>query len=286
MVQPYLPAVDERGETALVFVAGELSHVLRKRAVLAPDEVAPPATTRSAPPRIMYDEDLVRAGDGRRRRARAGRTAIVAAVAERFGEPPLYARVDLLAGEDGCAHAARARARGTRALSRRGTRRGAAFRGCHHLGLTMHLAQLNVALGKAAVDAPEMAEFVANLDRSDALGDSAPGFVWRLQDEDGNATSIHPYDDERMIINLSVWESIEALWSFVYDGGHLEIMRRRREWFQRRSTAYVVLWWVPEGRIPTVEEAMARLDHLQAHGPTAEAFTFKHRFDEVVDVRA
>ena len=97
----------------------------------------------------------------------------------------------------------------------------------------MHLAQLNVALGKAAVDAPEMAEFVANLDRVNALGDAAPGFVWRLQDEDGNATSIHPYDDERMIINLSVWESIEALWSFVYDGGHLEIMRRRREWFQR-----------------------------------------------------
>ena len=110
--------------------------------------------------------------------------------------------------------------------------------------------------------------------------------MWRLQDEDGNATSIHPYDDDRMIINLSVWESIEALWSFVYDGGHLEIMRRRREWFQGLSTAYVVLWWVPEGRIPTVEEAMARLDHLEAHGPTAEAFTFKHRFDEVVDVRA
>jgi hypothetical protein len=142
----------------------------------------------------------------------------------------------------------------------------------------MHLAQLNVALGKAAVDAPEMAEFMANLDRVNALGDAAPGFVWRLQDDDGNATSIHPYDDERMIINLSVWESIEALWSFVYDGGHLEIMRRRREWFQGLTTAYVVLWWVPEGRIPTVDEAMARLDHLQAHGPTAEAFTFKRRF--------
>jgi hypothetical protein len=143
----------------------------------------------------------------------------------------------------------------------------------------MHLAQLNVALGKAAVDAPEMAEFMANLDRVNALGDAAPGFVWRLQDQDGNATSIRPYDDDRMIINLSVWESIEALWAFVYDSGHLEVMRRRREWFQRLPTAYVVLWWVPEGALPTVEEAIARLDHLEAHGPSAEAFTFKHRFD-------
>jgi Domain of unknown function (DUF3291) len=142
----------------------------------------------------------------------------------------------------------------------------------------VHLAQLNVALGKATVDSPEMAEFAANLDRVNALADAATGFVWRLQDEDGNATSIRAYDDERMIVNLSVWESIEALWSFVYDSGHLEVMRRRREWFERLPTAYVVLWWLPEGRIPTVDEAIARLDHLEAHGPTAEAFTFKHRF--------
>ena len=142
----------------------------------------------------------------------------------------------------------------------------------------MHLAQLNVALGKATVDSPEMAEFAANLDRVNALADAATGFVWRLQDEDGNATSIRAYDDERMIVNLSVWASIEALWSFVYDSGHLEVMRRRREWFERLPTAYVVLWWVPEGRIPTIEEALARLDQLEAHGPTAEAFTFKHRF--------
>jgi hypothetical protein len=152
----------------------------------------------------------------------------------------------------------------------------------------MHLAHFNVALGKTTVEAPEMAEFMANLDRINALADAAPGFVWRLQDGDGNATSIRPYDDERMIITLSVWESIEALWSFVYQGGHLGVMGRRREWFVRLPTAYVVLWWVPEGRIPTVEEAMARLELLEAHGPTVEAFTFKHRFDgaEVVDARA
>jgi hypothetical protein len=143
----------------------------------------------------------------------------------------------------------------------------------------VHLAQLNVALGQAAIDSPEMAEFVAHLERVNALADAAPGFVWRLQDESGDATAIRAYDDERMIINLSVWESVEALWSFVYDGGHLAVMRRRREWFQRLQTAYVVLWWVPEGRIPAVEEAIARLDHLEANGPTPHAFTFKQRFD-------
>jgi heme-degrading monooxygenase HmoA len=155
----------------------------------------------------------------------------------------------------------------------------------------MHLAQLNVGLGQATVDAPEMAAFVANLDRVNALADAAPGFVWRLQDETGNATSIRPYDDERMIVNLSVWESVEALWAFVYDSAHLEIMRRRREWFQRLPTAFVVLWWVPEGEIPTVEQAIARLEHLEANGPTPHAFTFKRRFApasgaRVVDARA
>jgi hypothetical protein len=142
----------------------------------------------------------------------------------------------------------------------------------------VRLAQLNVALGKAVIDAPEMAEFVANLDRVNALA-AAPGFVWRLQDESGDATSIRAYDDERMIINLSVWESIEALWTFVYESGHLEVMRRRREWFQRLPTSYLVLWWAPDGHIPTVREALARLDHLRERGPTPHAFTFKRRFE-------
>jgi hypothetical protein len=81
-----------------------------------------------------------------------------------------------------------------------------------------------------------------------------------------------------MIVNLSVWESVEALWAFVYESGHLEVMRRRREWFRRLPTAYVVLWWIPEGAPPTVEESIARLEHLQEHGPTPQAFTFKQRF--------
>jgi heme-degrading monooxygenase HmoA len=143
----------------------------------------------------------------------------------------------------------------------------------------VQLAQLNVGLGQAVIEAPEMAEFVANLDRVNALGDAAPGFVWRLQDETGDATSIRAYDDERMIVNLTVWESVDALWAFVHSAGHLEFLRRRREWFQRMPTVHLVLWWVPDGHVPTVEEAIARLDHLQEHGPTPQAFTFKQRFE-------
>jgi hypothetical protein len=142
----------------------------------------------------------------------------------------------------------------------------------------VHLAQLNIALGKDIVDSPALAEFAANLDRINALADAAPGFVWRLQGESGDATSIRAFDDERMIVNFSIWESVEALWDFVYNSGHLEVMRRRREWFRRLPEAYVVLWWIPEGSIPTVEEAIARLDHLRQHGPTPHAFSFKQRF--------
>ena len=143
----------------------------------------------------------------------------------------------------------------------------------------MQLAQLNVALGKAALDDPAMAEFMGALDSVNALADAALGFVWRLQDEAGNATSFRAYDDERLIVNLSVWESIEALWEFVYAGRHLDVMRRRREWFQRLPESHLVLWWVPDGLRPTIPESIARLEHLQAHGPTVHAFTFKQRFE-------
>ncbi len=142
----------------------------------------------------------------------------------------------------------------------------------------MQLAQLNIALGQAVIDDPVMAEFVAALDAVNALADAAPGFVWRLQDEDGNATSIRAYDDERMIVNLSVWESAESLWAFVYESDHLDVMRRRREWFARLPHSHLVLWWVPDGERPTVAESVARLEHLRAHGPTPRAFTFKRRF--------
>jgi hypothetical protein len=101
--------------------------------------------------------------------------------------------------------------------------------------------------------------------------------VWRLQTEDGDATAIRPFDDERLMVNMSTWESIEALGDYVYRSTHTEVMRRRREWFHHMQV-YLALWWVPAGHRPTVEEAKERLAHLEAHGPTPFAFTFKHVF--------
>jgi Domain of unknown function (DUF3291) len=137
------------------------------------------------------------------------------------------------------------------------------------------VAQVNIALPREPLDSPALAEFVANLEPVNALADNAPGFIWRLQDDSGDATSIKAFDDDRLIINMSVWQSLEALWSFVYDGGHLEVMRRRREWMTKLAELHMVLWWVPHGHIPTIEEARERLDHLRANGPSERAFTFK-----------
>ena len=141
-----------------------------------------------------------------------------------------------------------------------------------------HLAQVNVARALAPLDDPLLADFVANLDRVNALADAAPGFVWRLKDESGNATGIEVNDDPRVIINLSVWRTAELLFDFVYKTGHSSIMARRREWFERRDGPHMALWWVQAGHRPSVAEALERLALLAARGPTAEAFTFKTRF--------
>ena len=140
-----------------------------------------------------------------------------------------------------------------------------------------HVAQVNIALPKSPVDSPLLADFVALLAPVNAIADRAPGFVWRLQTDAGDATAIRGFGDDRVIVNMSVWESVEALWRFVYDGGHLEAMRRRREWFDRIEM-HMALWWLPAGEPPTVAEAERRLDHLREHGPTPFAFTFKRRF--------
>lgn len=140
-----------------------------------------------------------------------------------------------------------------------------------------HLAQVNIGMPRGPMDGEVMAGFAAMLEPINALADGAPGFVWRLQDEDGDATAIRPFDDDRLMINMSVWESADVLWDFVYDSGHLDVMRRRREWFTRMDL-YMALWWVPAGEIPTTGDAKERLDLLSERGPTPEAFTFKHRF--------
>lgn len=145
--------------------------------------------------------------------------------------------------------------------------------------MTWHLAQLNIGRLRAPIDDPALADFVANLDPINALADATPGFVWRLQTEEGNATAIRPFaDDELMAINMSVWESMEALAEYVYRSAHTAFLRRRSEWFERLSEVYLVLWWIPAGTLPTVDEAVARLDHLRTYGPTPEAFTFRQPF--------
>ena len=150
---------------------------------------------------------------------------------------------------------------------------------CHDRGMEWQLAQVNIGRLRARVDDPLIAEFVAALERINAVADAAPGFVWRLQTEDGNATAIRPVDDDELLaINLSVWESVEALADYVYRSEHVEFMRRRREWFERFGTSYLALWWTRAGTIPTVPEAMARIAQLDRDGPTPAAFTFKHRF--------
>lgn len=140
------------------------------------------------------------------------------------------------------------------------------------------LAQLNIGVIKGPMDSPVMADFAANLDRINAVAEASPGFVWRLQTDAGDATAIRPFDDENMLVNMSVWRDVAALNSYVYSSAHVELMRRRREWFEPMREAFLVLWWVPRGHRPSVEEAIARLETLRAKGPTAEAFTFRKAF--------
>lgn len=123
-----------------------------------------------------------------------------------------------------------------------------------------------------------MAGFVARLDDINALADAAPGFVWRLQDEAGNATALRPFEDEWTIINMSVWESVAALRAFTYSTDHANVMRGRRQWFEPHTEMYFVMWWIPAGHIPTPQEARERLDYLQAHGESPYAFTFRKTF--------
>jgi hypothetical protein len=141
-----------------------------------------------------------------------------------------------------------------------------------------YLAQLNIARMRAPLDDPLMAGFVARLDAINAAADRARGFVWRLQADDGNATSIRADGDPRILVNMSVWQSIDALHDYVYRSDHLDPFRRRAEWFERLDGPSLVLWWIPHDSRPGVEQGMARLRHLQRHGPTAHAFTFKARF--------
>ena len=144
---------------------------------------------------------------------------------------------------------------------------------------TFQLAQVNIGRARGEMTDPVMAGFVNRLAEINARADASPGFVWRLQTEDGDATAVRPYADTRILINLSVWTDLEALRAYVYRSPHAAVMRGRREWFERFDRGYVALWWVPAGHRPTVAEAVERLAHLEQHGPTAHGFSFAAPFE-------
>ena len=155
--------------------------------------------------------------------------------------------------------------------------------GWHDDGMGHVLAQVNIGRLRAPLDSPRLADFMAALDPVNALADAAPGFVWRLQTEDGNATAVHAFEWDQagsagVIMNMSVWESPEALAAFVSSAGHRRVLRRRREWFEPMTEAYTALWWIPQGTVPTPADAEWRIRRLRAHGPTPDAFTLRVLF--------
>lgn len=140
--------------------------------------------------------------------------------------------------------------------------------------MSYHLAQINVGRLVAPIDDPRIAEFVSQLDEINALADHAPGFVWRLQSEAGNATTL-PYNEDPLVIaNMSVWESVESLRDYVYRSRHVDVMRKRLTWFEKAAVPGYCLWWVPAGHIPSLAEGRARLEHYQQHGATDVSFWF------------
>jgi len=141
------------------------------------------------------------------------------------------------------------------------------------------LAQINVArMIGVNIDDPIMKEFVDNLDKVNQLAESSEGFVWRLKDESNNAASFNPFNDEKIIINISVWENISSLEQFTYKTFHTDFLKRRKEWFNKYGKAHYALWWIEKGNFPSIDESISRLEHLQMNGPSQRAFDFKLKF--------
>lgn len=144
----------------------------------------------------------------------------------------------------------------------------------------MPLAQINIARMLAPMDSPTMRDFINNLERINHLADRHPGFIWCLQGEEENATAIRVFEDEFLVINMSVWARMEDLHSYAYKTVHLEMMRRKKEWFSNMDELHMALWWINDGHLPSPAEAKERLEYLRAHGPTAFAFTFAKPFPQ------
>jgi len=148
---------------------------------------------------------------------------------------------------------------------------------------THPLAQINIGRLLAPIDDPRIADFAAQLDAINRLAENSPGFVWRLQSEKGNATDIVYNDDPFVMVNMSVWESVEALKDFTYRSAHVQVFRERKNWFEKMTVPYYCLWWVPAGHRPTVAEGRERLEHYQAHGATPHSFWFNEHFPAPAD---
>jgi hypothetical protein len=141
-----------------------------------------------------------------------------------------------------------------------------------------HIAQINIGRILGTMDSPIMKEFKDNLEPINAVAEATPGFVWRLKGDNNNATEIHVYDDPYLLINMSVWENVDALFQYVYKSAHTPYVSRRREWFEKMTVPMMALWWIPAAHEPTPAEAKIRLEYLDQHGATPNAFTFKKRF--------
>jgi hypothetical protein len=140
------------------------------------------------------------------------------------------------------------------------------------------IAQVNIGRIRAELTDPIMTGFVSRLDEINALADDSPGFVWRLKTEENNATYLRPFEDERTLLNMSVWESIESLRHFVFQTAHVELLRQRHAWFEKFRGTFAALWWVPADHVPGLDEAKHRIVHLDQNGPTQFAFTFNNVF--------
>lgn len=140
----------------------------------------------------------------------------------------------------------------------------------------MHLAQVNIARAKTTLDGPELQGFRDQLDAINAVADRSPGFVWRFQDETGHAMDVRAFEDPRVAVNFSVWESAAALERFVWNTVHVRIYARKDEWFEAMESHHMAMWWVAPGHRPTIAEATERLAHRDAHGDTDHAFGWSH----------
>lgn len=146
------------------------------------------------------------------------------------------------------------------------------------------LAEINIARMKGVnIDDPIMKEFVDNLNKVNEIAENSDGFVWRLKDEDNNATNLNPYNDEQIIVNYSIWENIETLEHYMYKTFHSEFLKRRKEWFLSFGQVSTAMWWVKKGEIPTLSEAIEKLDYLQKNGASEIVFSLKQKYPKPLD---